>query len=63
MVTDEGNAMVAAALDRFLNHPDAVALAGSALLAAERLAAFRDESIRSARGHSLNDTIGLSDAP
>jgi hypothetical protein len=26
MVTDEGNAMVAAALDRFLNHPDAVAL-------------------------------------
>jgi hypothetical protein len=63
MLTDEGNASVAAALERFLNHTDAVALARSALSPAERLAAFEDRSVRSARGNSLNETIGLVSAP
>jgi hypothetical protein len=62
MATEEGDALVAAALG-FMKHPDAVALAGSALSPVERLNAFQNESIRSARGHSLNETIGLSDVP
>lgn len=63
MVTPEGDALVAAALRRLMTHPDAVALAESALSPVERLNAFQDESTRSARCHSLNETIGLSDVP
>ncbi len=63
MVTDKGNALVRAALERFLKHPDAVALAESALSPAERLAAFEDRSVRSSRGNSLNETIGLLNGP
>jgi hypothetical protein len=63
MVTEEGDALVAAALRRLMSHPEALALAASALSPVERLNAFQDESIRSARGHSLNETIGLSDVP
>jgi hypothetical protein len=63
MISDEGNALVHAALKRLLSHPDAVALAKSALSPAERLATFEDRSVRSARGNSLNETIGLVNAP
>ena len=45
MMSAEGNALVVAALTRFLSHPDTVALAQSPLSPADRLAAFQDPSL------------------
>jgi hypothetical protein len=60
MYTDEGDRLVKHALARFFAHPEARALATSNATPTERLAAFQDESLQSAKGSYYDDYFGFA---
>jgi hypothetical protein len=63
MFSDEGNALVKAALSRFLTHPDLVAATKNLKTPRERLDAFQDLEVESSEGNNYDEYFGYADNP
>ena len=61
MFSEEGDRAVKRALARFFAHPEAAALASGPSTPDERLAAFQDEAVRSAKGSFYDDYFGYAE--
>jgi uncharacterized protein HemX len=62
MFSDDGNKLVRAALQKFLEHPDVTA-ATSLQTAEARLAAFQNSDIESNDGNTYDEYFGYSEKP
>jgi hypothetical protein len=61
MFSDEGNAAVVSALSRFFSHPDLIESAAKLATPQERLDAFQDEDLASARTSYFDSYFGWSE--
>lgn len=63
MFSDEGNSLVAKALQKFLSHSEVKAAAQNLRSPQERLDAFQAEDIESKNGNTIDYFFGYSDTP
>lgn len=63
MFSPEGNALVRAALKKFLAHKEIAAAAESLKTAEERLAAFQDVEVESSDGNTIDEYFGHAESP
>jgi hypothetical protein len=63
MFTDDGDKLVRLALQKFLAHPDVMALSKSLPTPEERLAAFQDPDVTSTEANTYDEYFGHSEKP
>ena len=63
MLSDEGDKLIRAALQTFLEHPDIMAASKSLDTPETRLAAFQDMDVKSIRGNTCDEYFGYAETP